>query len=68
MVIEYKAPHIPLSQDVVDQVFRYNAVLHVPCIIICNGREYQGYRVGYDSIPTITMREPTYSELVAMAD
>lgn len=37
MIIEYKAPHIPLSQKVFDQVARYNIVLRTPWLLLSNG-------------------------------
>lgn len=64
MVIEYKSTSVPLSQDVVEQVFRYNSVLGVPVITISNGRSTIVFRVGYDGRPTVILPQlPTYPEL-----
>ena len=37
MLVECKAPEVRLSEDVIDQVIRYNRVLQVPWILITNG-------------------------------
>ncbi len=37
MIIEYKAPHIKITQSVFDQILHYNLVLQVPYLIISNG-------------------------------
>lgn len=37
MILEYKAPHINISQKVFDQITRYNMVLHVEYLIVSNG-------------------------------
>lgn len=64
MVIEYKAPSVSLSQEVVDQAFRYNSVLKVPYILLTNGSHSIIYRVGYDGEQTTILRHiPTFSEL-----
>ena len=37
MIVEYKAPHIPITQKVFDQICRYNLVFHVDYLIVSNG-------------------------------
>lgn len=64
MIIEYKAPHIPLTQIVFDQISRYNIALHVDYLIISNGMQHYCCRMDYESggytfLPDI----PNYSEL-----
>lgn len=39
MLIEFKAPTIHLTQEVFDQAAIYNRTLHVPMLMLCNGRE-----------------------------
>ena len=39
MLIEFKAPSIHLTQEVFDQAAIYNRTLHVPLLMLCNGRE-----------------------------
>jgi hypothetical protein len=40
MIIEYKAPEIPLTQSVFDQISRYNISLQVTWLIISNGLQH----------------------------
>ena len=37
MIIEYKAPHIEITQKVFDQIARYNMVLNAPYLVVSNG-------------------------------
>ena len=37
IIIEYKAPNIPLTQKVFDQITVYNLLLHVDYLIVSNG-------------------------------
>ena len=40
MILEYKAPTVPLSQKVFDQISRYNIVLRVEWLIVSNGLQH----------------------------
>lgn len=44
MLIECKAPHIILSEEVLQQVLRYNISVPVPYIIITNGNSTIGWQ------------------------
>ena len=62
MLIEFKAPSVHLTQDVFDQAAIYNRTLHVPLLMICNGRESILARVQekqYQFLPAI----PQYNDL-----
>ena len=37
LIVEYKAPHIEITQTVFDQITRYNMVLKVDYLIVSNG-------------------------------
>jgi predicted type IV restriction endonuclease len=37
MIIEYKAPTVEISQNVFEQIARYNMALNVPWLIVSNG-------------------------------
>lgn len=37
MIVEYKAPHIRITQDVFDQIARYNMVLRARYLVVTNG-------------------------------
>lgn len=47
MIVEYKAPHIPVTRDVFDQILRYNMVLRVPLLIVSNGLTHYCCAVDY---------------------
>ncbi len=36
-IVEYKAPHVAVTQRVFDQIARYNSVLQAPFLIVSNG-------------------------------
>ena len=36
-LVEYKAPHVTITQDTFDQIVRYNTQFLVPYIIVSNG-------------------------------
>jgi hypothetical protein len=62
MLIEFKAPSVHLTQDVFDQAAIYNRTLHVPLLMLCNGRESILARVQekqYQFLPAI----PHYNDL-----
>ena len=40
ILIEYKAPHIPLDQKVFDQIAVYNNSFHLPYLFISNGMQH----------------------------
>mgnify|MGYP002710958875 FL=1 len=40
MIIEYKAPHIPITQKVFDQISIYNMLLHVDYLVVSNGLQH----------------------------
>jgi len=40
MLIECKADHIVLSQEVFDQICRYNQVIHAPYLLLSNGNQH----------------------------
>ena len=67
MILEYKAPSVPLTQDVVVQAFQYNSVLCVPVIVLTNGHELLAYHIGYDGAPTTQLPElPSYAALLSL--
>jgi len=64
MIIEYKAPHIPITQKVFDQISRYNLVFRVDYLIVSNGLSHYCCRMDYahQSYQFLT-DVPGYSEL-----
>ncbi|RYY84520.1 MAG: hypothetical protein EOO15_19185 [Chitinophagaceae bacterium] len=39
MIVECKAPEVPLTQIVLEQALRYNISVPVPYIVITNGKD-----------------------------
>lgn len=65
MILEYKAPHIPLSETVLQQIVRYNYVLRVPYLVLSNGIEHLVCQIDYEAMSyTFLPQFPAYSELV----
>ena len=63
MLLEFKAPTVPLTQEVFDQAAIYNRHLQVPYLMLCNGQNSiiaQILETKYQFLPAI----PMYSELL----
>ncbi|MEM9917774.1 MAG: type I restriction enzyme HsdR N-terminal domain-containing protein [Bacteroidota bacterium] len=48
LLIECKAPDVPLSQDTFDQIARYNMPLQVPYLLVSNGRHNLCCQIHYE--------------------
>lgn len=48
MVIECKAPHIELTQEVLEQAGRYNSTLRAPIVGITNGVDHKFFKVNFE--------------------
>ena len=48
MIVEYKAPDVEITQQVFDQISRYNIVLKVEYLVVSNGLHHYCCRVDYD--------------------
>lgn len=48
MIIEYKAPHIKLTQKTLNQICRYNMAMRVSYLILSNGIEHFCVQVDYE--------------------
>lgn len=64
MIVEYKAPTVPITQTVFDQITRYNWVLHVDYLVVSNGISHYCCKIDYVTgtyffLPDI----PAYQEL-----
>lgn len=47
MIVEYKAPHIEITQKVFDQIVRYNMVLQARWLVVSNGLRHFCCEVDY---------------------
>ncbi|MDR0939704.1 MAG: type I restriction enzyme HsdR N-terminal domain-containing protein [Mediterranea sp.] len=48
VIVEYKAPHIEITQAVFDQITRYNMVLKVDYLIVSNGLRHYCCKMDYE--------------------
>ena len=64
MIIEYKESNISITQDVFDQVVRYNTVLKVPYIVVSNGVNHYCCKMNYKKQSYDFLTDiPNYREL-----
>lgn len=64
MIIEYKAPHIKITQKVFDQITVYNMLLHVDYLIVSNGIEHYCCKMDYENKKYLFLKDiPTYDNL-----
>lgn len=65
MIIEYKAPHIEITQQVFDQITRYNMVLKVDYLIVSNGLQHYCCLIDYTNQSYTFLKDiPDYSSLL----
>ncbi len=64
MIIEYKAPTVPLTQRVFDQISVYNLLLRVDYLMVSNGLQHFCCRMDYEKRSYQFLQEiPNYAEL-----
>lgn len=64
MIVEYKAPHIPITQQVFDQIATYNMLLHVDYLVVSNGLQHYVCKMDYDSKKYLYLEAiPDYAEI-----
>lgn len=64
MIIEYKESNVQITQQVFDQVVRYNNVLKVPFIVVSNGITHYCCRIDYENQSYNYLTEiPEYQDL-----
>lgn len=65
MIIEYKAPHIEITQQVFDQITRYNMVLKVDYLIVSNGLQHYCCVIDYTNQSYTFLKDiPEYLSLL----
>jgi len=65
MIVEYKAPHIEITQAVFDQITRYNMVLKVDYLIVSNGIQHYCCQIDYKNQRYTFLEDiPDYSLLL----
>ena len=64
IIVECKAPHIDITQDVFDQIARYNMVLKVEHLIVTNGLKHFYCQINYENNSCIFIPEiPNYKDI-----
>lgn len=64
MIVEYKAPHVEISQAVFNQITRYNMALHADYLVVTNGIRHYCYRIDYNVMTYLFLPDvPDYSDL-----
>lgn len=65
VIIEYKEPEISISQEVFDQIARYNIVLRVKYLIVSNGLNHYCCEMNYEEQSYKYLTEiPDYNSVV----
>ncbi|MEA4948502.1 MAG: type I restriction enzyme HsdR N-terminal domain-containing protein [Petrimonas sp.] len=64
VICEFKKPDVEITQQVFDQVVRYNIVLKVKYLIVSNGISHYCCRMNYDDMSFDYLQEiPEYAKL-----
>lgn len=64
VIVEYKAPHISVSQDTFDQIVRYNMVMRANYLVVSNGMTHYCCKIDYEAKSYQFLQDiPEYSEL-----
>ncbi|MCH5229943.1 MAG: type I restriction enzyme HsdR N-terminal domain-containing protein [Muribaculaceae bacterium] len=65
MIIEYKAPGVNISQEVFNQIVRYNLSLKAKYLVVSNGYKNYCCRVNYNQHTIEFIKEvPLYKDLI----
>lgn len=64
MIVEYKAPHIPITQKVFDQISVYNLLLHVDYLVVSNGMQTYICKMDYAHQKYLFLKDiPDYTDI-----
>ena len=64
MILEFKAPDVPVSQGVFDQIVRYNLVLKVNFLLITNGLQHFCCKINFQNKDYVFLHEiPDYEDM-----
>lgn len=65
MILEYKNPDVVISQQVFDQIVRYNIVLRVKYLIVSNGKSHYCCKMNYETQTFDYLNDiPDYTTLI----
>lgn len=64
VIVEYKAPEVSITEEVFNQISRYNSVLHVPYLIVSNGLTHYCCNMDYQAMQCSFMEDiPSYPDI-----
>ena len=64
VIVEYKAPSIPITQKTFDQIVRYNMVLRAKYLVVSNGMSHYCCKIDYNNNSYCFLEEiPCYGQL-----
>lgn len=65
MIVEYKAPDVEITQEVFNQICRYNSVFRAKYLVVSNGLNHYCCRIDYEPEFQISFLKdiPKYNEL-----
>ena len=64
LYVEYKAPHVAITQAVFDQIATYNLLLRVDYLVVSNGLSHYCCRMDYENRQYRYLQDiPLYAEL-----
>lgn len=68
MVVEYKAPNVPITQKVFNQIARYNITLQVDWLIVSNGLQHYCCHLLRDEQKFVFVEGmPSYEEILSVS-
>lgn len=66
LLVECKAPEIPINQKVLDQIGRYNIKMRVPYLLVTNGLNHFNYKIDFKHNSFVALSDiPHYEELIS---
>lgn len=64
IIMEYKAPHVSITQKVFQQIYAYNSALHADYLFVSNGMQHYGCHIDYHKMEVSFLKEiPNFTEL-----
>lgn len=64
LIVEYKAPHVNITQQVFNQISAYNSILHADYLIVTNGLAHYCCRLDYQQNSCVFLEDiPDYTSL-----
>ena len=65
VIIEYKSPDLAITNDVINQISRYNSVLRAPFLMISNGLKHYCCQMDYLTMKSSFLNYiPSYHEII----